>query len=237
MNYVVPGAYPGGGGGGGGNEGVNSVGAGDGILITGTATDVIVTNSGVVNLSGSGVATVTNDGVGNYTIDVTGASTTVNGSSGAVTVSTVAPIAIQTTGTQNIISIDFIPDVDTITNTVYQLLNPTTLYITAESNNTYSGSFLVSYTLTLSPGAWFPNAGCYLTWTGGTAIISYVRESLTVVGTDFPPSHSGTFAFNTNQFGPTKLDFQLTLNNITINSPGIYPAFTNATINVLKLSD
>jgi len=236
MNYVVPGAYPGGGGGGGGpGTGVNSVAGADGILITGTASDVIVTNSGVVSLLGTGVATVTNDGVGNYNINVTGAITTVNGASGAVTLTAVAPLAIQTNNTQNILSIDFIPQSSGFGSPSYTFTSPN-LFIDVNSVSQFTGTCICSYNIGVSSSGWSPGGNSYILWTGGTTGTSYVRETIPVNSGAPTIYHSGSFIFDAGGT-PTTLEVQFTIFNINLVTPGVFPGIVpNSTLNVVQLT-
>jgi len=236
MNYVVPGAYPGGSGGGGGGAGpIQSITAGTGISVTGTSTVPIISNTGVASLTGTGAATVTSLN-GDYTINVNNSITTVNGESGAITLTATLPVTVTTVSGVNTVNLDFVPATATWGSPSYTLLAPTTLQVTVQSVNQYSGTNIVSYNIGLLNAGWYPTATCYIVWTGGTTGSSYVRESLPVNSGDATCYHSGTFIFDAPT--STTLEVEFIVYGININTPGVYPGIVgNSFLTIVKLND
>lgn len=226
MNYLVPGAYPGEVGGGSGGS-VETIVGGNGIQAsTDLLNNVFITNFGAISITGSGEVLVTE--VDNfYTADVPVVTTSVNGASGAITLSADNNgITLINNLEQNTFQTNFVNASSEFDTPVYTVVG-TTLTITLTSLEFFQRKFFCNYEMNVPiNGNFTPLANCYMTVQAGTTAQYLFRKTVNIHPTMPNMFTSGSFYFSTA--APRALRVVLTFFNVTfiqnppINSSSIY---------------
>jgi len=223
MNYLVPGAYPGEGVGGGSGGTVQTITGGVGIQASlDFLNNVILTNFGLISITGSGDVTVTQGVNGDYTADVPIVATTFNGNPNATLEGDNNGITLVNSILNNTISTNFPDSQSDYDSPPTYNLDGTTLTITLTSQSFYQRANFISYNLDIDDNYITYGPTSYMIIESGSTSVTYFRKTIPLRQPIANQSifHSGSFFFSTA--APRKVRIQITMYNITATT-GIVP--------------